>query len=120
MAGIIVVERGLCQGLLPAAATQLYAAPMAPAATMTNQGFKAKIEEILLCNTGGLPARTVSLWVGTAASTASQICSNLLLVPNETKRLQLATIIEIGCSLWGMADSAGQVCLTASGKEYRW
>ena len=117
---MITVEKLLCQGLLPAVATVLYAVPMAPASTMSNQGYKAKIEEILLCNTGGLPARTVSLWVGTAATTQFQICSNLVLVPNETKRLRLKTIVEVGCSIFGLADVANQVCITASGQEYRW
>ena len=79
-------------------------------------GYADIIKQIIICNTDTVD-RTVTLAIGTAATAANRLMSNLPIGANDTIVFDTAIVLAAGETLQGLSDTASKVTVTAIGWE---
>lgn len=79
-------------------------------------GINDIIKQIIICNTDTVD-RTVTLAIGSAATAANRLMSNLPIGANDTIVFDTAIVLAAGESLQGLSDTASKVTVTAIGWE---
>jgi hypothetical protein len=79
-------------------------------------GYSDIIKQIVICNTDTVD-RTVTLAIGTAATAANRLMSNLPIGANDTIVFDTAIVLAAGETLQGLSDTADKVTVTAIGWE---
>lgn len=79
-------------------------------------GYAEVIKQIVICNTDTID-RTVTLAIGTAATAANRLMSNLPIGANDVMIWDTALVLEAGETLQGLSDTAAKVTVTAVGWE---
>jgi hypothetical protein len=79
-------------------------------------GYADIIKQIVICNTDTVD-RTVTLAIGTAATAANRLMSNLPIGANDTIVFDTAIVLAAGETLQGLSDTADKVTVTAIGWE---
>lgn len=104
------------QGLLTGSSATLYTAPAAPTTVPTP---KARLDEIVLCNTD-TSARTVTLYMvvsGGSVGDSNTLLSAFSIEPKTTLVLPMRTMMELGATIRGLADTANKVSIRLSVTE---
>ena len=79
-------------------------------------GYADIVKQIVICNTDTVD-RTVTLAVGSAATAANRLMSNLPIGANDTIVFDTAIVLAAGETLQGLSDTAARVTVTAFGWE---
>lgn len=74
------------------------------------------IKQIVICNTDTVD-RTVTLAIGSAATAANRLMSNLPIGANDTIVFDTAIVLATGETLQGLSDTGSKVTVTAIGWE---
>ena len=79
-------------------------------------GYAEVIKQIVICNTDTID-RTVTLAIGTAATAANRLLSNLPIGASDVMVWDTAIVLAAGETLEGLSDTAAKVTVTAVGWE---
>ena len=79
-------------------------------------GYSDVIKQIIICNTDTVD-RTISLAIGTAATAANRLLSNLPIGASDVMVWDTAIVLAAGETLEGLSDTAAKVTVTAVGWE---
>ena len=79
-------------------------------------GYADLIKQVVICNTDTVD-RTVTLAIGTAATAANRLMSNLPIGANDVMIWDTAIVLNAGETLQGLSDTADKVTVTAVGWE---
>lgn len=79
-------------------------------------GFDEILKQIVICNTDTVD-RTVTLAVGSAATAANRLMSNLPIGANDTVVFDTAIVLAAGETLEGLSDTGSKVTVTVVGWE---
>lgn len=79
-------------------------------------GYAEIIKQIIICNTDTID-RTVTLAIGSAATAANRLMSNLPIGANDVMIWDTAIVLAAGETLQGLSDTASKVTVTAVGWE---
>jgi len=79
-------------------------------------GYAEIIKQIIICNTDTID-RTVTLAIGSAATAANRLMSNLPIGANDIMVFDTAIVLAAGETLQGLSDTAAKVTVTAVGWE---
>ena len=79
-------------------------------------GYADIIKQIVICNTDTVD-RTVTLAIGSAATAANRLMSNLPIGANDTIVFDTAIVLAAGETLQGLSDTASKVTVTVVGWE---
>lgn len=79
-------------------------------------GYANILKQIIICNTDTVD-RTVTLAIGTAATAANRLMSNLPIGANDTIIFDTAIFLAAGETLQGLSDTASKVTVTVVGWE---
>lgn len=79
-------------------------------------GYAEIIKQIIICNTDTID-RTVTLAIGSAATAANRLMSNLPIGANDIMVFDTAIVLAAGETLQGLSDTASKVTVTAVGWE---
>ena len=79
-------------------------------------GYAEVIKQIIICNTDTID-RTVTLAIGSAATEANRLMSNLPIGANDVMIWDTAIVLAAGETLQGLSDTADKITITAVGWE---
>ena len=79
-------------------------------------GYADIVKQIVICNTDTVD-RTVTLAIGSAATAANRLMSNLPIGANDTIVFDTAIVLAAGETLQGLSDTASKVTVTVVGWE---
>ena len=79
-------------------------------------GFDEILKQIVICNTDTVD-RTVTLSVGSAATAANRLMSNLPIGANDTIVFDTAIVLAAGETSEGLSDTGSKVTVTVVGWE---
>ena len=79
-------------------------------------GYAEILKQIVICNTDTVD-RTVTLAIGSAATAANRLMSNLPIGANDTIVFDTAIVLAAGETLQGLSDTASKVTVTVVGWE---
>lgn len=79
-------------------------------------GYAEILKQIVICNTDTVD-RTVTLAIGSAATAANRLMSNLPIGANDTIVFDTAIVLAAGETLQGLSDTASKVTVTVIGWE---
>lgn len=79
-------------------------------------GYAEVIKQIIICNTDTID-RTVTLAIGSAATGANRLMSNLPIGANDVMIWDTAIVLAAGETLQGLSDTADKITITAVGWE---
>lgn len=79
-------------------------------------GYAEVIKQIIICNTDTVD-RTITLAIGTAATAANRLMSQLPIGANDIMVFDTAIVLAAGETLQGLSDAANVVNVTAVGWE---
>ena len=79
-------------------------------------GYADIIKQVVICNTDTVD-RTITLAIGTAATAANRLMSNLPIGANDVMIWDTAIVLAAGETLQGLSDTAAKITVTAVGWE---
>ena len=79
-------------------------------------GYADILKQIVICNTDTVD-RTVTLAIGSAATAANRLMSNLPIGANDTIVFDTAIVLAAGETLQGLSETASKVTVTVVGWE---
>jgi hypothetical protein len=79
-------------------------------------GYADIIKQVVICNTDTVD-RTVTLAIGSAATAANRLMSNLPIGANDVMIWDTAIVLAAGETLQGLSDTAAMVTVSAFGWE---